>query len=308
MSLSRHLRNRESGVRAWFEERFPRTRGVATQANRALRAASSGCPLPAPRGSDAALVGTAIDFLVRAHLAENALDRTVATTGAVHLSARGSGHAMRLERQAVAAVRELRPWDTELGDPDWSALCEACAVLARFEQCYRDIGVAIGLLLLLGREAPSDHSALVPYVAGPVTLDDLASLGRVAIADHRHLRNAAQLEINPTFERSHALGGADADVIFDGLLLDWKAGATTKIVGRRELWQLLGYVFADTDDEHSIRRIGISAVRWRRHVSWSVEELSALLAGDQQQRSLDELRAQFAVVVLASPVTPAATD
>jgi hypothetical protein len=53
-------------------------------------------------------------------------------------------------------------------------------------------------------------------------------------------------------------------VIADKLLLDWKAGGVTKIVSRREIWQLLGYFVADSNDRYRIERVGISAVRWRR--------------------------------------------
>lgn len=105
MSLTGHFQDPGSPLRAWFTERFARTQTTATAANRELRAGRSACPHPAPPGSDRALVGTAIDLLLRARLAQNALDHTAATIGAAHLSAHSSGHAMRLEREAVALVR-----------------------------------------------------------------------------------------------------------------------------------------------------------------------------------------------------------
>jgi hypothetical protein len=179
-------------------------------------------------------------------------------------------------------------------------------VLARFEQSYRDIGVAITLRSLLQRRAPGDPPALVPFIAGPATLADLTSVSRVAVEDLADVRHEHQLTLNPTFAQSHALGGADADAIVDGLLLDWKTGGATKTVSRRELWQLLGYVFADTDDTYEIDRVGISAVRWRRRVSWPVEELLALLAPGEVP-PLPVLRERFATV-LGAVGSPAADE
>jgi hypothetical protein len=52
----------------------------------------------------------------------------------------------------------------------------------------------------------------------------------------------------------------DADVIFGDLLLDFKATSTTSIVGRGELWQLVGYALADADDHFGIRQVGVGGV------------------------------------------------
>jgi len=77
---------------------------------------------------------------------------------------------------------------------------------------------------------------------------------------------------------SGALGGADADLIARRLLIDWKATTTPGIVGREQLWQLLGYVLADTDDEYEIREVGIAALRWRSIKIWPLDELLAELS------------------------------
>jgi hypothetical protein len=48
-------------------------------------------------------------------------------------------------------------------------------VLARFEQAYRDVGVALALRSVLPQRAPANPAALVAYVARPATLADLGS-------------------------------------------------------------------------------------------------------------------------------------
>jgi hypothetical protein len=52
---------------------------------------------------------------------------------------------------------------------------------------------------------------------------------------------------NPTFAQSRPLGGADADIVVDDLLLAIKV--TARALDRRNFFQLIGYLLADTDDE-----------------------------------------------------------
>ena len=302
MSLHAHLRSRSSPVRAWFEESFPATRAVAMEANRSLRGGDhrTACPVPPPRGSDCSLVGMAVDYLVRVHLRPDALDRTVAQTGAQMLDHRLRGErAARVEREAVRRIAQAEPWRRLLDDDEWPEMCAACAGLARLEQWYRAGPAVLGYTVdpLRHVEGLDDF---VSTTVGEASLADLAHLGRIAVEDHLDLRRCRTLALNPRFRESLALGGADADLVCDGLLLEWKATATGSVVGREELWQLLGYVLADGDDAHRLRSVGISAVRWRRRASWSIEELVSELG--TAARPLDRWRSEFAALVREAAV------
>ena len=99
---------------------------------------------------------------------------------------------------------------------------------------------------------------------------------------------------NPKFAQSIALGGADADVISDGLLLDWKTTKKAGIVGRAEVLQLIGYSLAGSDDRHRISVVGISALRWRSRAVWDAGQLLSELSG--VERSLTDWRGEFAKV------------
>jgi hypothetical protein len=66
MSLSSHLASNKSPVRIWLEKEFPETRNVARKANRKLRGDPVECPVPRISGADPGLVGTVIDYLLRA--------------------------------------------------------------------------------------------------------------------------------------------------------------------------------------------------------------------------------------------------
>jgi len=104
--------------------------------------------------------------------------------------------------------------------------------------------------------------------------------------------------LNPKFALSVALRGADADLIADGVLWDLKSTADAKgVVGRKEIWQLLGYALADRDNEYAITHVGISALRRRTTVIWPLDELLAALS-NQRDQTIAAWRADFANTVL----------
>ncbi|GAF47195.1 hypothetical protein [Rhodococcus wratislaviensis] len=61
---------------------------------------------------------------------------------------------------------------------------------------------------------------------------------------------------------SDAIGGADADLLVDGLLLDFKSTHAATTITKSDVYQLAGYTLLDFDDEHHIDHVGIY---WTRH-------------------------------------------
>ena len=302
MSLLSHLNSRDSPVRRWFVEHFPETRRCATEANKRLRGGRrlGDCPIVAAPGADAGLVGTAVDYLLRACLREGALDATVAHTGARLLDTYApetEDRAVPAVAAAVARIDSLRPWTHSLDPGAWRELCELCLLLARLEQVYRAGHPEVFALAAepFRVTADDDPLTLARAVAGNATIEDLVTLGALAVADHADLRTATPLVLNPTFTQSALLRGADADLIAAHTLLDFKSTKHGGVIGAVELWQLLGYVFADTDDEYGIRAAGVSALRWRTRVVWTVEELEAALGAPA--RPLSEWRSDFAALL-----------
>jgi hypothetical protein len=168
-------------------------------------------------GTDHALVGPAVGYLLSAHLREDALEDTVATEAA-HLlvGPLGTRAAPQLiERAAVKRVRELEPWQRTLQPDEWTELCELSCILARFEQYFRAGASVLGYLAPTLTEKGHDLRSLAHALVNTPTLHDLDALGRATVADHASIRNARELFIDPTFAQSLALGGADADVIYD---------------------------------------------------------------------------------------------
>ena len=107
MSLSSHIKSKASPVRAWFETTLPETRGLATDANRALRGQGTDCPVPRVPGADPGLVGTAVDYLLRACLRVTSIEWTVASKAAQHLAS--SSRTAALDRVELREVPRPAP-------------------------------------------------------------------------------------------------------------------------------------------------------------------------------------------------------
>ncbi|MGI9089668.1 MAG: hypothetical protein ACR2GG_01045, partial [Gemmatimonadaceae bacterium] len=278
MSLTRHLRGGRGPVWEWFATHFPATRALAAGTNRRLRgpepdtggeappaAGNAGarvislraprdgsrhdCPVPPPPHSDSALVGTAAGYIVTAWLCPEALQASVATRGALSLDGMSRGRPRELPSaacaRAVQRIMRLRPAAFGASRSGWAEVCQLTIVLARCEQWFRG-GHAVRqhmqpLVTWRGGQLPELADAL----ANHSTLADLDNLGQAVLDDLGHLSSAGSLHAGATFVQSCALGGADADLIADGQLLELKTAAQTRIAGRFEFWQLLGYLLAD---------------------------------------------------------------
>jgi hypothetical protein len=284
MSLTGLLKIGHGPVWEWFAEHFPQTQRVSTQANRELRPGGTDAPcvLPSVPGADRGLVGTTVGYVLSAHLRADGIDATVATSAARLLDGalrRAPTRPSVIERLTVGRISELRPWTRKLPEDEWIELARLAGILARFEQFFRAGPVVWPYLARPLREFHGDLNELaIALVDGP-TLMDVCTLSRCAVEDHLSIRDAADLHIGPTFAQSGPLGGVDADLIYDGTLLDLKSTSTARVLGRIELWQLLGYLFADTDDAYRIRQVGFGALRRRRSIFWPSQELIDLLAG-----------------------------
>lgn len=282
MSLSSHIKTPSSPVRAWLEANLPETRRLATEANRELRSGAKTCPTPPVPGADLGLVGTAVDYLLRACLRVTSIERTIASRAVQQLGRESpiGRRAIQVESEAVRVIRKLRPSARDLTGGEWSQLCRACLALARLEQLFRAglMNPAIFKFVIEPLSRCTDLDDFLSLSVNQQTLQDLEELGRPAWEDCRRLRGARPLILNPTFELSIQLGGADADLIAGRRLIDWKATSQPGIVGRGELWQLAGYALADTRDRFEIRAVGISALRWRSEITWKLADFLEALA------------------------------
>jgi len=97
--------------------------------------------------------------------------------------------------------------------------------------------------------------------------------------------------LNPTFAGSPDVGGADADLVIDGCLIDIKATVNPKL-DPDFLYQLAGYLLLDYDDQLHIDTVGIYMARQGMLFTWSVADFLRQVTGDDTI-SLVSLRREF---------------
>ena len=310
MSLTRHLKNPSSPVRRWFAERLPHTAAVARDANHVLRGSTNQrerrivAPGRAkePHALDRELNGLAAASRLLEAPEQKAELRQLAPTDLRERRLPGPHHVDARDGRALDAHRgrDARPYDDAPSAVAGGAPLECTGTQHRSsEQIERGAGQrVVGRAARQVREAPPTLAGYTGALVDADAMEDVATAAPAMAADHADLRKVERLEFGPPFGLSRELGGADADVIADDLLLDFKATSTTRIAGRSELWQLAGYALADLEDEYGVRSVGISALRWRRRWTLPLDELLERVAG--RPVSLEEARRAFASMVRES--------
>jgi len=122
-------------------------------------------------------------------------------------------------------------------------------------------------------------------------VDDLSALSWAFHDDFSHLfTGKRKAYLNPTFDGSKDIGGADADLVVDGCLIDLKV--VTQLHMDDYILQLLGYALLDYNDKYKIRDIALYLARHRMMLRWPLEELLSQLS-DGEVQPLEDLRRQF---------------
>ncbi len=167
-----------------------------------------------------------------------------------------------------------------------------CIVLALLEEVRRSIDhPSFGPLL------EKDDKSVGDFLGIPDThwLVDMRDIAWRFYDNFNHFL-LLPYSLNPTFDGSLGIGGADADLIIDGTLIDIK---TTKEQRIRPdwLWQLLGYVLLDYSDHHRINGIGLYMARQGIFLRWDIEEaIQGLCPGEPN--SIEHLRREFKEIVM----------
>ncbi|MFB7713929.1 hypothetical protein [Streptomyces sp. NPDC056105] len=224
-------------------------------------------------------------------------------------SSRAEGRAVREAGQdLLAALTEQPAAHDGVMQAEAQAeerLARLCYAASHFEEVYRaglfpgnpllDLAAGEGLQELLNRVP--DH---VP--------DDLAR--QVALAQAAEaLGWVTQLPAQerlcaPVFAGSRDVGGADADFIAAGMLIDCKATIRPERIDGSAVRQLAGYLLLDYPHEYRMEQLGVYLSRQGRLVSWPVTEFLHLCGA---RLPLPDLRAACQQTLTASvpPHTPA---
>jgi hypothetical protein len=277
LSLVAQLRHHTSPMSRFMAKHLPRSgRLERDYLERAQNLPHPVQPLDVQYPNWSAL-GHAIDYRLRLSLGA-CLGQAV-TMGVIALDGAGPfpGAPAPPVRQAltIAGRQLLKTIDIFLTDPghlNEEHLVRLCFVAAFFEDVYRT-GQIRRRSMFTGATSSTTLADLAAAVPDYV-IDDIADQMKLAeqpFAPYRALPPRAKV-CGPEFTGSSDLGGADADYILGGLLLDCKATTNPRRLGRGEIYQLAGYLLLDYDDEYGIDRVGLYLSRQGGLITWTTGE------------------------------------
>jgi hypothetical protein len=265
--LTSAIADKASPLRDYLDLRFPNVRPLQKD-YRSRAGELKVAPLPGGGGANGGTLGAAFDFRVR-FLIDPAYVPDVAI------------RPFTSQPDPVEAIREVIGHASEAaqGNSDPTDLDHACWALALCTEVYRTGGLVFPGSPLSNLLEADDFTAerllsLIPDDA----FRQLKELNECA-QEHLFPHLSAPFHLGPTFDGS-ILCAADADVISNGFLLDFKTAVKGNALSREDLYQLLGYTLFDYSDRYGINRIGIYAARFAALISWELEPTLDLLAGE----------------------------
>lgn len=172
-------------------------------------------------------------------------------------------------------LKQTPPHQRRLAETEEETLLRYCVVMAALDFFFR-AGFDSHSILLTPK--PKETLAELLCVAEKVWLDDLRTLSWTFYdAFHPLLLRPAVL--NPTFDGSTFVGGADADLIVGDCLIDIKT-TINPLKDSEWIYQLLGYALLDWHDEYHIREVAVYFSRQRFLLQWPLNDLIAELSGN----------------------------
>ena len=266
MTLKRELEDPASMIRRWLAARLPDAKPAQHRYREAMRGADTTVPDPASGRPPWDVIGHAISARILWHVDPTPAG-TIAGQSATGLT------SLEVDSSTAAEYQSLIDRGPDVLDAE---------VAARVAW----VGGLLDRLYRTGRrddphvEALTGHTTLDGLLAAAPQpwIDDTVALTELSlplVAEHR----LPGTHVAPTFAGSRAVGGADADyVTASGLLVDVKAAVKCRL-RLQDLQQIVSYALLDWDDMHSIRSVGILAVRQGRLVTWDLVELLKTMAG-----------------------------
>lgn len=302
LNLTRQLRYPNSPMSRFVAEHLPNSAAVVQDYLRRI------ADLPHPvqpldvKYPDWSALGHAIDFRFRLCLGcplgapvgigVDAVGGDLPLRGAPAPPVRAALH--RAGRDLLSMVDAYLNGDDDL---DGEILDRLCFVAAYYEDVYRT-GELRRYSMLTGATPATTLDDLLTAVPDYAIEDINRQLGIAEESFGPFLELPATARVcGPTFLGSRDIGGADADFILDGLLLDCKATVQPRRLGRDEIYQLASYLLLDYDDRYGIDRVGLYLSRQGALVTWSVPDFLRRLGatgsvGDLRRRLRDHLRRQ----------------
>lgn len=288
MSLTSELKQPLSPVSRYLKAALPLTRQAITN----LRTQLAGLEPPVdPRNSGAVspdyrTLGRVIDHRLRIAVGTPYSEVIAAGVMEVLLPAADMPDrvvCLALHRAGLEMLEELTARTaTPAKGEDEERLTRLCYVASAFEDLFRNhmfparglLGQATAnttleqLAALVPSYAVADIAALMELARGPRGFGDFGQM--LALPGPERI-------CGPVFAGSPDVGGADADFILNGRLIDSKSTTRPDRIGTPEIYQLAGYLLLDYEDAYRITDVSLYLARQGVHLGWSVADFLRLL-------------------------------
>lgn len=286
MSLKGELGNKDSWVTQFFRNELAELASFTRREGKAVKELTTTIPLDSQCNPQ--LVGTAFDYRVRLRSATNLLANSVLRIGILKMSGVGSGLGSTVD-DTWANVTEKLLLEFPLGDD--ALLSRISVALAWLDWGFRsrvkwDEGMRAIAKSLSKKRAPAwtDYVASVDEnVANEV--DALFQAARSRIPNEGAI-------YGPEFAGSLAVGGADADLIANNCLYEFKTSVNPRRKFNDHIRQLIGYTLLDWENEYALEKIGFYYSRQVTCLTWPLSELLVECSGNKSV-SLRSLRKRF---------------
>lgn len=264
MSLTGMLEIKDSRLRLWWDQELP---SIKSHTRAGLWKLPLAAPPPLSAKPEAGLVGTAVDYRMRWLWPCGPARELIGVAYGARMEL-GDDRAQLLAAEVDAVAGPLagtHSWDDPTSD---QMLARLSLVTARLEAAFRSqmpmdpVTSGIRAELSLEEMMAAQRADLV---------DDVTA---IVAASREHLEPLAVRSaiLNPVFAHSGLVGGADADVIVDGCLIDFKTTIRPSLASN-ELRQLVTYALLDDIEEHKITDVALLFARRPQWLRWSLDEL-----------------------------------
>lgn len=288
MSLTSQLNNPWSPVRQFLQEQFPDTQHFVREYNKQGTDVTTILPESKVDSYTGGIIGTAVDYRIPYYFGVTSPNELVAWKGMLSVGGPKQDLFLDFFASLTNVLDQLQPVGRLLERKQEALLARHCFVLALLEQMFRSSEAF--LTSPLYRDPPKTTVPELLAIAENWWVNDLCSLSWAFYEERGDLLTQPTI-LNPKFDGSRDVGGADADFVLDGCLVDIKATINPKLTTKM-LHQLLGYALLDYADRYRIREVAIYFARQRKLVRWPLEDLIGTLA-DGHALPLNELRSCF---------------
>ncbi|MFG2376939.1 3'-5' exonuclease [Streptomyces sp. NPDC048504] len=283
LPLTGQLQYPRSPMSTFLSRHLPRTERVVGSYQHRSRDLPPAVQPMDERRPDYAALGHTVDYRLRLSLGRSPgsavlagvqlLGSTYPLEGSPPPEVRAALHAAGT--RLLAALHAHLKGASRLGEQELTRLCHVAGFC---EAVYRNGVFSRRRNLLAHADAHITLDQLTAAV--PVyVLDDIAEQMELAdrpFAPFRRLPDEQRV-CGPVFTGSSDLGGADADFIVGGLLIDCKATTRPHTINRPAVQQLAGYLLLDYDNTYAIDRVGLYLSRQGALLTWSVPEFHTAL-------------------------------